>query len=498
MLKTSRLGMFTRVARPQQANVHFLTDTEGHFSFLRRSVDRSRVVSFDSARRLQFRTDIDNPYFVFGGDLTDRGVGDTDLAELLLDFKCRNPERVILLVGNREASKTRFHVELNPKHIRQRLLHGSVPFWLLSGPHQFPIEYVKKHVLIKTSEQPDTMDLADYVESLSVQECQLIYLKWMLEQNLGCPHTFDYHAQQLASLRGCDRSQINDYMVLSSIMEQNAPNGLMGQYLAQTQMAAIIPGTGIMAVHGGLTPENIGRVPSMKRDAPKMDNVHDWIDAINCWYAQAVQEWLSIDQNELPLELHPARTKLDTFSERIPGDFRSIVTASMLGPQREFQPVPSVVSEYLKQSGISMVLTGHQPIGDHPAILRSSDDSVVFVNGDVSYANVAANNVHDTRGDVWHNIHIDASIEETQLNIEAQLLSGSLLTHQLKHSNGRVIDDTPIGKVLPEGELVLCRLPETSHYRTIHQQGYRVTYKIREELEIKELIESSNNKATLC
>lgn len=488
--------MFSSVSMRTPANVHFITDTEGHFPFLVKSVQKSRVVTFDLKKRLQFQEDISNPYFVFGGDLTDRGVGDIQLAETLLDFKNRYPERVFLLVGNREASKTRFHVELNPRHIRQRLLNGSAPFWLLNSPHQLPVDYVKKHMNSDTPEEPDAKEIDQYVNDLTTEECQLIYLKWMLEQNLGCPHTFEYHAHQLADKQGCERTDITDGMVLTSIMKQNSPTGLMGQYLAQTQMVALIPDTGIMAIHGGLTPENIGRLPSMKPEESRIDCAHTWINKLNTWYGQAVTEWLSIEQENLPLELQPARTKLDTFSERVPSEYRSVVTASMLNGKRQFQNVPTEVSDYLQKSQISMVLTGHQPSGDHPVILRSEDDGVVFVNGDISYANARANNKHDTRGDAWHCIQIEVGTKVTNLSIHASLFTGKFLQHELKLVGDRVVDDTHIGKVLPGGELVQCRLPDSSYYRTIIQDGFNVTYKFRKEEEIDEILTELNYQAS--
>src|SRR3990167_6287274 len=217
----SRWTMFSTYSMFKQmgvskANIHFITDTGGHFLCLQRSVKKSKVLTFDVDHHLHFHKDVLNPYFVFGGDLTDRGVDDTKLAEILLDFKLRHPERVFLLVGNREASKARFYIELNPKHIRQRLVEGSAPFWLLNGPHQLPIDYVKKHMNIKGDAKLDLQTITDFIDSLSIKKCQLIYLKWMLEQNLGCLHTFEYHAQQLAKKRGCDRNTMHDEAVLDS------------------------------------------------------------------------------------------------------------------------------------------------------------------------------------------------------------------------------------------------------------------------------------------
>ena len=99
------------------------------------------------------------------------------ITRMLLEFKDRHKDRVILLVGNREASKTRFFVELNPKYIRERLIKGGAPFWLTSNPHQVPIDYVKKHMQSRMQPFDKLSDIEQYVESLNIEECQLIYLK---------------------------------------------------------------------------------------------------------------------------------------------------------------------------------------------------------------------------------------------------------------------------------------------------------------------------------
>lgn len=477
-------------------SVHFVTDTEGHYPSLANSVKHSRVVRFNEHGRLDFHPNIKNPYFIFGGDLTDRGVGDARLADLLLDFKRRHADRVFLLVGNREASKSRFHVELNPKHIRKRLVHGSAPFWLLSGPHQLPIDYVKKQMQTAQIQTPNLADIERYVDALSIEQCQVLYLKWMLEQNLGCPHTFEYHKQYLAEKHQCTVNQITEYMVLQSIMEQNSPHGIMGEYLRHTQIAAIIPEAGIIAVHGGFTEENIGRLPTMPIDAPRMPNLHDWIDEFNAWYKIEVDKWSKLTHDNLPLTLEPARSTLDTFSIRVPSEYRSIVTSMMLDSRRRFVEVSETVSGYLSRNGIQLVLSGHQPCGDHPVLLRSKDDSVVFLNGDIGYANSKAGNVHDTRGSAFHTVQIDVEEAVMQVTLDASLLTGKQIRNVLKMHQGKVVDDTLMGKLLPNHELIQCRLPN-GYYRTIRQEGFNVDYHFRLEEELRAMLGESRRASSL-
>ena len=286
-------------------------------------------------------------------------------------------------------------------------------------------------------------------------------------------------------------------MVLKSILEQSSPNGLVRRYIRQTQIAAIIPNTGILAVHGGLTQENMGRLPTMKSGDPIITNVHSWIQQFNDWYRVEVMKWAGLKHDTLPLELKPARSTLDTFSLRVASEYRSIVTASMLDEHRQFTRNTKLVSNYLQQSNINLVLTGHQPCGDHLVLLRSKDDRVVFINGDISYADAKSRNVHDTRGLASHTLQILVNDKCSKINIDAYLATGKRVQNSLDLVEGTVVDDTHIGKVLPGNELVQCILGETGYYRTIHQKGFIVEYKFRTKSEIDLLLKSDSKSSAV-
>lgn len=496
MWPKNRLSM-SMFNRAKAARIHFITDTEGHFPSFYHSIFKSRVVHFNPQGQLDFRREIPNPYFIFGGDLYDRGLSDYKLTEILLDFKNRFPERVFLLVGNREATKTRLFTELNPKYIRQRLLKGSAPFWLLAKPHQLPIDYVKIQMLEQGKSTDNPSEIESYVNSLDIKDCQLIYLKWMLEQNMGCPHTIKYHTEHLAAQSGCAPGEISEKQVLDSLLEITAPTGLIGQYLQRTQMVALVPDTSIVAVHGGFTPDNIGRMPYFLKDEERIADARTWLNRMNDWYKAAVDKWARMTWDDMPLDLNPARSAIDTFSDIVPGYYYSIVTASMLDMKRQFQAVPEIVSDYLHRSKIHTVLTGHQPCGDHPAILRARDDKVVFVNGDISYADVKSQSLHNTRGLARHSIELSADANHTVIRVDACLSTGKRVENEVALQAGRVINDTCVGKLLPDNELVQCRLGSSGFYRTIKQHQFSVSYHIRSEKEIRNLLEEERRELML-
>ena len=95
----------------QQIEVGYVTDVEGNLEYFDRWVARSGVLQYDAAGELELTAP--NAYFVFGGDGVDRGGGSSRLLKRLVDVKRRSPDRVFLLVGNRDLNKLRLTSELS-------------------------------------------------------------------------------------------------------------------------------------------------------------------------------------------------------------------------------------------------------------------------------------------------------------------------------------------------------------------------------------------------
>lgn len=85
----------------QRSNVLFWEEHEDHNNNLSSSATNSFGITF---KRLKLRP---NTYFVYGGDSVDKGPGDIRLCRALVDLKKNYPDRVHLLVGNRDLNKVR-------------------------------------------------------------------------------------------------------------------------------------------------------------------------------------------------------------------------------------------------------------------------------------------------------------------------------------------------------------------------------------------------------
>ena len=67
-----------------------------------------------------------NCELVFGGDVCDRGPGDIRITSEILDLKERYPNRVHIILGNRDVNKYRIPFETTP----EALAEAPQAYWL--------------------------------------------------------------------------------------------------------------------------------------------------------------------------------------------------------------------------------------------------------------------------------------------------------------------------------------------------------------------------------
>ena len=474
---------------PKGTRILHITDNEG-MRFMFDAFKKSSIVSYNPDNGLHFKKISEKPFFIFGGDATDRGPYNLSTLELLLDFKKRHPENVVLLVGNREIKNNRFKIELNPDLIRERLLHGQAARWIAPQQQSLPLDYVKS-IMSSRGKQANAESIQEFVHTLSIAQCQLIYLRWMLEKNMGSGNTFRFHRDELK--QRLHQETVSDEEVLQSFLKESQPDGLMGEYLQQAQVGVIVPDTRVMAIHGGITTLNLGRVPDMQPNDKPIANAQQWIDALNKWYAQQIQSWKNLQPAILT---EPGFTALDESVLPLPNKPKYVITADMLSPERRFLPIPHVISEYLIKNNISIVLTGHQPSTDHPVLLRSDEDNIFFVNGDTGYAQFDPKNPDDTRGLACHTLEMAADREQVQINLQATLLNGDCVKTNLTVTATAVKGDPYIGKLLDDGQLIQFRLPD-GNYRLAQQAGFKASYAMITPEELEKRIKPEIYKAML-
>lgn len=449
-----------------QTRIFHLTDIEGNLNAFSNAINKSTIVGCNEAFQLAFKKGQGTPYFIFGGDVQDRGSSDLKILNALVEFKEKYPEQVILLAGNRDITKNRLKIELDPRWIRERLLHGISPRWVPADKPTVPLDYVLN--LMREKKGGETVceeTITNFINQLSIEQCQLVYLRWMFEKTMGCPNAFRYRREELS--REFNKEVVTDEEVLANFLFETSPDGLSGRYLQLAQIAAIIPNSKVLAIHGGIKPTSLGRIP---QHPVFFDDAQQWVKQFNQWYQEQITHWIDYKPTMLTV---PACTALDESVLPIPGKNKFIITEDNLGGDREFVEIDTRVANYLTNNEINLVLTGHQPIGDHPAILRHSN--LLFINGDTGYAKSDPKSPDDTRGATCHTLEIRANSEETQCCIKATLSDFTLVTTQLKINSQGILGDPYIGTILPGHGLVQCQL-DKDHYRIAYQKGFNVSY----------------------
>ena len=239
----------------------FVTDVEGNLDFFQRWVELSKVVSYDADGQLELAHS--GAHFVFGGDVGDKGMGSIRLCRQLAAFKRRYPERVSLLVGNRDLNKLRLTAELGPADLARRPEEIPPPHWDRKAP-----------------------SLAEYLaQDPAKVDSRAERLRYMLRHTLGCPDTFELHRREMALLRGVDAATIRDDEVVDDMVAGvGSPNhevaaagaapdaarsadsgssgsvGALREYLECACAAAVVGNT--LFVHGAVDARNAGAVLS--------------------------------------------------------------------------------------------------------------------------------------------------------------------------------------------------------------------------------------------
>ena len=114
---------------PSAVLVGFCTDIEGDYQFWRKHVELSSVLVAPTANKGYPRLR-DGCHFVYGGDATDRGGCDLRVLHELNMLKALWPDRVHLVLGNRDINKMRFLHELSTGRVALGVDAHPGAYWL--------------------------------------------------------------------------------------------------------------------------------------------------------------------------------------------------------------------------------------------------------------------------------------------------------------------------------------------------------------------------------
>ncbi len=383
--------------------VAYLTDVEGRWDKLVDFTTDNPCVALEDGERLVVA---DGACFVFGGDSVDRGPAGRRVVQALVEAKRRQPERVVLLAGNRDINKLRLRRELG----------GQPPSRAPSG--------LPRPAL----------------------------LQWIFANTMGAADAFAMRQRELAA---------EDDAVVDSFHFDVESGGCMLAYLEAAQLGAVVGDA--LFVHGGLSDLSFGRVPG-RNDV--LATTSTWIDALNEWFAEQVAAFVAAPMSgEAWQPLIRYQAPVPGTNDN-PG---SVVYRRMLdATQRPLLP-SLAVRRRLADAGIRRLLVGHTPMGDVATVVRTAPgDPAPFelVMADNSYSRLErgslvvcrARGALEWRGRARHDDGSEAPIE------------GSLGPDEPASPLGRKVDGSGevIKGRLPDGRWHLFRhLPDRKVEQTV-------------------------------
>ncbi|RYH26010.1 hypothetical protein EON65_15035 [archaeon] len=105
--------------------IGYVSDIEGSLEAWYGYLRTSKVLTYNPLHTPAVTLN-DNCFFVYGGDICDRGSGDIHLLRDLISLKERYPTKVFFILGNRDVNKLRLPFSLHPKV----LAHPANVYWV--------------------------------------------------------------------------------------------------------------------------------------------------------------------------------------------------------------------------------------------------------------------------------------------------------------------------------------------------------------------------------
>mmetsp|Transcript_12526 Transcript_12526/g.29409 ORF Transcript_12526/g.29409 Transcript_12526/m.29409 type:complete len:907 (+) Transcript_12526:47-2767(+) len=433
------------------STIEFLTDVEGNWDYFLRWVNLCQTLYWHGPDlgvygpgRLHLKAGC---ALVFGGDATDKGPGDIRFVRTLLDLKARYKHRVFIVLGNRDINKLRFSAELVP---------GVAPF-----------------VLPWDQKALSRQEWLDGQKELSADLVGTT--KWMLHF-MGCQNTtFNTRRHELALLN--PGATITDEDVAWSFYGSVDPAGPdpWELRLVQSGQLLVLLGDNLF-VHGGVHENALGHVPG-KSKAPDLKS---WVRGLNQWKDQQVRDFISRPhwQQKGAERTRGAEDLILYGTPGIPGQKSASVVYHNPFNDGNPQLYTEVVQTYLEDNGVRRVISGHQPHGQSPTIVRhpGRTPELFAVSGDTSYSCPEADKLHnpaDMRGSAVSVVRVIGDI----LEIEGFLADGKQHGCRLE-AEGEKEPDNLVGRQMNDGSWVKTVIGELGTARdnvqTVLGQGHKL------------------------
>lgn len=501
--------------------VAYISDVEGHWEyfckfvalkhhglrFSRHGINHHQAKTSDD---LELYLE-DGWHFVFGGDSCDKGPGTLRFLEAMVRLKKKYPERVHLILGNRDINKIRWTAELAESEMG-RFREIPAPYWIPEKARVTFWQYLRTKAAKSDGVQPEEVSEARIDELATIKN----YMLYLQDMTMGAAGEFEFRRQELAFLRDLDVSEISDDEVLRSYAESLAPGGWMRQYLELGQLGAIIGES--LFVHGQIIGTNFtpGQVKAAKDDGTAwcvgwvpgeeewIEGIHDWLSRLNAWARSQIQEW----EEQTEWVTVPSDSTYEGWSKRggaaliaygCPGTlWPTVVYTRWLTEKSMPLKYPPGLVEHLENQSISFVVVGHTPHGNSPTAIPNEPvvgTGVTIIMGDTSFSHMNANLSYkgDNRGIAVHAITLHADKCQVRGHTEA----GQIVDYEIGAHDG----DENIGS-MQEGDeslktwFVKAVLPispgrKEKAYIMCHVNNFIYDYCVLSETNAKEVLKTT-------
>ena len=330
----------------------FLTDIEGDSIYmdalLRRLQERNILDDIGAL--------LDGWCIVIGGDMCDKGDDCASLLKIVIDWKLQNPQRVLLIPGNRELNKFRYHNELVPSKSYRPYKNGFSSFYSLTEAARMRYHrWINSHFITPSEWTNSCIDV------------HMIWVPWMMEEVLGIPLI-----HQTSRLMQMEITQFAQY--LDALKQDISPlhHFNIFQYISLCSPVGILETSDdkrILFVHGGINADNFLLLPT--KPPRKSDSLFEWASKYKALFDDNLMKFNYNFFTDLSLDAWYKGLSID-----------SIITQRAHQVENNEVELSKEFIDYLKYFDTSAIIVGHTPRGPIPASI--SQDGISFIAADTS------------------------------------------------------------------------------------------------------------------
>jgi len=390
----------------------------------------------------------------------------------LVALKKKYPDRVTLILGNRDLNKMRWTAQLafKPESYDPQTGHATWTEWnaleRVDGPcwvadvakraGMTPMAYYRKAL----AKQKGVAAVEVSEDDVRQFDTVANRIRWHFKEMMGADGEFERRQAELAHLS--KKAEATEHDVVWSTIESTKSGGFMREYIELGQLAHLHEKC--LYVHGGIVggacrPDEhaLGAMPNGDE---RINDVHEWVAALNAWKTAQVQEWIdnqlwsgeiatdAASQPDAGIAVWKTRDgytlggggqvlqDYGLFVDHGP----SVVLGRHLQKTGMPMSVPDEAMEILNKGGIRRLVVGHTPHGTCPTIIKSggpgmTEPGLLVVMADTSYSDMKA---PDNRGRAVSEVQL---FDDGQVRVHGVLPDGRQLGYTLPDGVGE--DEPP-------------------------------------------------------